>query len=214
MTLNPAVPERLAEQSEADEQDRASRSFARQAVVDTLSRPTAWFGLVWIGLLVLAAVFAPFIASSFPLLAKENGHWRSPVLVHMVPADVIWLAGFFTAATLLLMRPTSFPRSVAVLMWIVALMIPLTLWPAVVRDHWLPGGDALGKKFGWTVLILAMTVDLAILIGLPLLVRGQRTLKIIVALLALPVVVLMLVFRVNPPEAVVYEEYRVKETSA
>src|ERR1043165_932501 len=142
MTLNPAVPETAAKTSEIDAPDRASRSFARQAVVDTLSRPSAWFGLVWIGLLVLAAVFAPFIASSFPLLAKENGRVPSPLLVHIAAADVTWLAGFITAAILLLTRATSFQRSVATVAWVVALVIPLTLWPAVVREHWLPGGEA------------------------------------------------------------------------
>src|SRR5437763_6296922 len=141
MTLNPAIPETLAEQSQPDAPDRASRGFARQALHDTLARPSAWFGLVWIGLLVLAAVFAPFIASSFPLLAKENGHWHSPLLVHLAPADVIWLAGFFSVAALLMTRAASFPRSVAIIIWILALMIPLTLWHAVVRDHWLPGAD-------------------------------------------------------------------------
>src|SRR5689334_2440598 len=98
MTLNPAVQETIAQQSEIEAPDRASRSFARQALQDTLARPSAWFGIVWIGLLVLAAVFAPFIASSFPLLAKENGHWHSPLLVHLTVADVVWLAGFLTVA--------------------------------------------------------------------------------------------------------------------
>src|SRR5439155_993109 len=104
---------------------------------------------------------------------------------------------------LLLTRATSFPRSAAIVLWVVALMIPLTLWHAVVHDQWLPGAERIGRKFGWTVIVLAITIDLGVLIGLPLLVRGQRNLKIVVAMLALPIVVLMMVFPVNPPEAIV-----------
>lgn len=47
--------------------------------------------LVWIGLIGLAAITAPFVASSFPYLLKtSDGRWSSPLLKHLSPLDV-WL---------------------------------------------------------------------------------------------------------------------------
>src|SRR4051794_35351299 len=114
MTLNPSITTSLPDAESLDAPDRASRSFAQQAVVDTVRRTGARFGLTWIGLLLLAAVFAPFIASSFPLLVRENGHLHSPLLLHLTPSDVVWLGAFVTGVTFALFRRTTFPQSAAI----------------------------------------------------------------------------------------------------
>src|SRR3954470_11620240 len=90
---------------------RASRSLARQAAVDTVARPGARFGMFWIGLLVLAAVFSPFIASSFPLLVREHGKVWSPALHQLTPADICWLVGFIATCALGISRKVMFGRA-------------------------------------------------------------------------------------------------------
>jgi peptide/nickel transport system permease protein len=85
------------------------------APVQSLSREVAgrvarrWgtrLGLAWIGALVLAAVFAPFIASSFPLLEQSNGRWSSPAIENLSSSDVILLLAFGMAVILLPFRAT------------------------------------------------------------------------------------------------------------
>lgn len=51
--------------------------------------------LGWIALLILFAVFAPFLASSHPLLLSQQGQISSPVLAHLHGVDRILLAAFF-----------------------------------------------------------------------------------------------------------------------
>ncbi len=70
------------------------------------SRWGARLGLSWIFLLVAVAVFAPFLASSHPLLVSENGEWRSPVLQYLSVVDVLLLSTFtaFVAVNLVAFR--------------------------------------------------------------------------------------------------------------
>jgi peptide/nickel transport system permease protein len=67
------------------------RSFVRQALADTFRRTGARAGAVWVVVLVVCGIFAPFLASSHPLLMKVDGQWSSPVLRHLTPADVVLL---------------------------------------------------------------------------------------------------------------------------
>jgi peptide/nickel transport system permease protein len=48
-------------------------------------------------MLVIFAVFAPFLASSHPLLMKQDGRWSSPLLRHLDAADVTLLISFWSA---------------------------------------------------------------------------------------------------------------------
>ena len=52
-------------------------------------------GLTWIGLLVFAAVFAPFLANSMPLMMSKDGAISAPVLKYLSVEDVWVLASFF-----------------------------------------------------------------------------------------------------------------------
>ena len=49
-------------------------------------------GLVWIGVLIFAAILAPLLANTQPILLKADNHWSSPLLTHLTPADVTLLA--------------------------------------------------------------------------------------------------------------------------
>ena len=74
--------------------------YARQVLRETFSRWSARLGLAWILLLTVVAVFAPFIATSHPLLVSESGRISSPVLAHLTGMDVTLLAAFVTACVL------------------------------------------------------------------------------------------------------------------
>ncbi len=57
-------------------------------------------GLAWIGLLVFAAVFAPFLANSMPILMSKDGIICAPVLHYLSVEDAWVLASFFLALLL------------------------------------------------------------------------------------------------------------------
>lgn len=71
---------------------RPTRPWLAEVWRHALARPSARFGLAWIGLVAFCAIFAPLLASSHPLLLKVDDHWSSPLLRYLSPADVILLA--------------------------------------------------------------------------------------------------------------------------
>lgn len=96
---------------------RAHRGYASQVIREALNHWGARLGLLWIGLLVTMAVFAPFLANSHPLLLNENGEVRSPLLRFLTPADVTLLV-VFTSAIVLVLIPISFYNRVITLLGI------------------------------------------------------------------------------------------------
>ncbi|MES9973115.1 ABC transporter permease [Candidatus Thiodiazotropha sp. LNASS1] len=78
------------------------QSYWRRILGQTFVRWGARLGLLWVGILALVGVFAPFLASSFPLLLSHEGEISSPVLNYLQPVDVLFLVGFIT---LLLLYP-------------------------------------------------------------------------------------------------------------
>jgi peptide/nickel transport system permease protein len=84
--------------------ERPVQSLWRTAWSDTFRNKRAQVSAVWIGLLVFCAVFAPFLANSHPLLLKQDGHWSSPALRYLVPADVRLVVVFFLSLAFLFAR--------------------------------------------------------------------------------------------------------------
>ena len=80
----------------------------------------ARIGLAWIILLVLLAVFAPFVATSHPLLMKSHGRWSSPVLQNLGPADVILQFAFWS---FLILWPIRMRAATKALVWTGGLVI-------------------------------------------------------------------------------------------
>jgi len=85
-------------------QQRQQRSYAVQVLREVFMQWGARLGLVWISVLVLVAVFAPFLANSHPLLLSEQGQLSSPLIRYLTAADVTLLIIFFTAALLYFFR--------------------------------------------------------------------------------------------------------------
>ncbi|MEJ2404507.1 MAG: ABC transporter permease [Candidatus Thiodiazotropha sp.] len=77
------------------------QSYWRRILGQTFLRWGARVGLVWVAVLALVGVFAPFLASSFPLLLSQDGVLSSPVLQYLQPVDALFLVGFFTLLVLL-----------------------------------------------------------------------------------------------------------------
>jgi peptide/nickel transport system permease protein len=65
------------------------RSFVRAALRETFSKTGARIGLAWILVVVTAAVFAPFIANTYPLwMVDASGRGSSPLLQSLDYADI------------------------------------------------------------------------------------------------------------------------------
>jgi peptide/nickel transport system permease protein len=104
-----------------------SRGFAARIVSDALSRWGARLGLAWIALLVLAAVFAPLIANSHPILLKQQGVVSSPLLRHLTSTDVFLLLMTSVLGVLLVLRKISWSRRVLMFAGIAMLVWPVCL---------------------------------------------------------------------------------------
>jgi peptide/nickel transport system permease protein len=102
------------------------RSYLAQAIVDTFASRRAQVSAVWIGILVLCAVFAPFLANSHPILMKRDGHWSSPLLRYMSPSDVVLLVSFVAAGVLLLLR--GLPYRFWIFLGVVVVCSALSYW--------------------------------------------------------------------------------------
>lgn len=116
------------------------RGLVHQAAVDTLSHATARVGLTWLGFLTFLAVFAPLIANTHPILLKSGGHWSSPLLANLTPADALLLIAFATITSLGVSRRYTLLRSIGILTLTLAICaIPcyLALRPPSSPDYTL-----------------------------------------------------------------------------
>jgi peptide/nickel transport system permease protein len=107
------------------------QSYWRRILGQTFLRWGARVGLVWVAVLALVGVFAPFLASSFPLLLSQDGVLSSPVLQYLQPVDALFLVGFFS---LLLLLPWKFSLGRKTLLFLLilgvgALIVYSTLSP-------------------------------------------------------------------------------------
>ena len=72
-----------------------SSGFMLRVFKRTFSGWGAKIGAMWVALLVITAVFAPFLANTIPLLASQNGEISSPFVRYFTVEDVIFLSAFF-----------------------------------------------------------------------------------------------------------------------
>jgi peptide/nickel transport system permease protein len=76
------------------------RSYVASVVANTLTQWGARIGMAWIVTMGVLAVFAPLLASSHPILIKQDGAWSSPMIRHLTSVDVILLVATFAGAAL------------------------------------------------------------------------------------------------------------------
>jgi peptide/nickel transport system permease protein len=79
---------------------RPPANWIVQALSSTFARWGARIGLAWIVVVAAAAVFAPLLANSYPLIAKIDGRWSMPFIQFLTSADVTLLVCFVAAMVL------------------------------------------------------------------------------------------------------------------
>ncbi len=84
---------------------KGGSGYAKRILRETFFQLGARLGLYWIILLVLIAVFAPFIANSHPLIISIDGKLQSPALQHLTAADITLLGLFAVSVVMLVVRP-------------------------------------------------------------------------------------------------------------
>src|SRR5687768_14017495 len=84
---------------------RRPRGFLRTAIGETFAHTSARIGLAWIAFVVFIAIFSPLLASSYPIVMKdEKGVISSPMLQALDYADITLLILFFTCVIAVVVR--------------------------------------------------------------------------------------------------------------
>ncbi len=177
-----------------------------------LGRRGAQLGLVWVGVLVFFAVFAPFIASSFPYVWHEGGKTTYPLLAHLTPVDVALLLALLFAAGLAGFRRV--PGRVGVFVWLVLASIPAVEWRVWWESASKPSmnGD-LSRVAQMTPLFCALWGLAALALGAALVAlawrsRAPRWLKAGALAVALALGGFFAVCPVQPSEKYNHRHYR------
>lgn len=76
------------------------RGPGARVLIDTFKSRGAKFGASWLAILVVAAVFAPLLANSRPLLISANGKLSSPAFVYFTALDMALLVIFIITVLL------------------------------------------------------------------------------------------------------------------
>ncbi len=107
--------------SNADSSAPEVPSYTRRIVRLTFARAGARGGLAWVVFIAILAIFAPLLANSHPFSMREGGHWRSPFLQYLTPADVVLQIMFWSAVALFFARRWTIGRRMIILAGIIVL---------------------------------------------------------------------------------------------
>ena len=113
------------------------RGWLASVVHHALSRWGTRLSLAWIGLVAFCAVFAPFLANSFPLLVKIDGHWSSPAMTHLTAVDVTLVVAVFSSIVILRFKGLS--RIAQAGIFFVVLLATLTITHFVIKPPLVRG---------------------------------------------------------------------------
>lgn len=146
---------------------RPQRSYARLVIGGALQRWGARIGIAWVGLILLLAVFAPFIANSHPIALKQEGQWTYPLFRFLTLSDVLLLI----SAGLAMLTACCFKLRLSdrVLGWVVAmgLIIPASCWDGMLEPFFFDRSVSVySGPLSWVELSL---VSLGLVIYLALL---------------------------------------------
>lgn len=106
-----------------------SRSLGARVFSGTFKKRGAQVGACWLALLLIAAVFAPLLANSRPLLMSIDGVISSPASKYFSAIDVTLVVVFLVSVVLLLWRRFSVPvvlltlAIISVVVYIVSLQV-------------------------------------------------------------------------------------------
>ena len=132
------------------------QSFGRRILRSALRSWGVRIGLLWVGLLVIAAVFAPFLANSMPLMVSQGGEVTMPVLEYLTGEDMGVLAAFFLIIVLWLFPiPIDFRLSLIIV--IIAAVSAgvvgnLLLKPPELVNYAQFRSEAYSQDFEWKIM--------------------------------------------------------------
>lgn len=137
----------------SSQQKTRNSGYAANILRLAFSQWGAKFGLVWIIILTIIAVFAPFLANSHPWLLSENGVWSSPLITYLNAADVTLLAIFVTVSILLIKKP---PMSVVIPILLSVVVIAgsissIFVSPPQLTTYEQYRENVLNKKYDWVI---------------------------------------------------------------
>lgn len=191
---------------------RERRGFVARVAYEVAGRTGARVGLAWVGIMVLAAVFAPFLANSHPFLWKHQGQITSPWLEHLTPTDVALLLAFVSGvvAAALWRVPAGWRFALWVLL--MALVLP-GLYRAGFADRidtimQVPPQQRHGLVPIYVQLSAGLLVCLIAIIGVLWRSAAGWPWKLGVVVLAVGLNVLFLIQPIVPPKTVIYQQYR------
>jgi peptide/nickel transport system permease protein len=211
------------------------RGMVRRVLGEVVTRWGARTGLLWIGLMMFCAVFAPLLANSHPIVLVQDGQWSSPLAQHMNITDALLLLAVPLAAVAALWRPA--PAQQRVLLFVAALGLLTVLGlsrqalvPFITTGHigWVeqwrawqapppPGAVAPRMPIQGIIAWLASWLGIVVLVGVVTLAvvlavrRAGRSPALTGVMLGLAVLVgvALIIWPVRPPVTVVYQQYRV-----
>lgn len=197
----------MEEATAVEELSAPRRGFMARVIADAFRRMGAQVGAVWIAIVTIGAVFAPFIASSHPFVMRENGKLSFPLFRHLHPVDIVLPAAGIAALVLLLKRNLSLGKSLALVLWVSAVVAAATTWPSFPTYFNDSLMDLFGRAFAWILIVVFALVLVATIVVAPIFFLSRRV-TIITGAILLPLVVWVLIFPVRPPVTVVYSKYR------
>lgn len=197
------------------------RSALVQMLTDTFSQRGARIGAVWVCILVVVAVFAPFIANSRPLVAKwADGGVTSPLMKALAPIDVTLLAVFGAALALMLIhrlvRRLGVGEVIAALVWVLSVALLASFWRVALdyTSNYFESGLHFftwrTQRFVWMAGFLFIVIAAGILIP-PWLI--PRRIMLTGGIILAAFVALLIWKPISPPKLVEWDQWRDAERS-
>ena len=110
-------------------------SYGARIWRQTLQGVGVKLGFSWVGILVFAAVFAPFLANSMPLIMSKNGVVSAPILHYLSIEDVWVLSSFFLLLSVYQLKTSTGKRILLFLLGSAIAAVFANLWvkpPALI----------------------------------------------------------------------------------
>ena len=192
----------------------AGGGFVSRALWRLLGAWGARVGFVWIGVMLLAAVFSPLLASSHPLLWSRGGAVSSPWLEHLTRTDAVLFGALAVAVLAALSRGPAAGRAAG---WV--LVVSAGVAAAAGRSFVEVLGRTPAPSAGRTAFAVAGLVTLAVGLGVlgswlwPAFRRSGPGWRRLVWGLGLGFAFVLAIAPLNPPSAVVFSGYREAEAA-
>ena len=188
----------------------AGGGFVSRTLYRLAGKRGAQLGGVWIAVMLLAAVFAPLLASSHPLLWRHAGRVSSPWLEHLTRTDVILFGGFALAGVATLWRGRG-----RVAGWVIVVSAAVAAaagrsFVDLLRDNPAPGA---GRVAFAAVGVVALAAGLLVLVAAarPALARARPGWRRLAWASAAGLAGVLALAPIDPPAAVVHSVYREAE---